>query len=62
MAGQCYGCAWATKIVTQVLEPIHVADVFGPDPDIAEVDEVIRGRMQDALDELARERRFPVLG
>jgi 1-acyl-sn-glycerol-3-phosphate acyltransferase len=51
-----------TKIVTQVLEPIHVADEFGAEPDIAEVDEVIRGRMQDALDELARERRFPVLG
>ena len=51
-----------TKIVTQVLEPIHVADEFGAEPDIAEVDEVIRGRMQEALDKLARERRFPVLG
>jgi len=51
-----------TKIVTQVLEPIHVAAEFGSEPDIAEVDEVIRGRMQDALDKLARERRFPVLG
>ena len=35
---------------------------FGPDPDIAEVDEVVRTRMQDTLDELARKRRFPVLG
>ena len=51
-----------TKIVTQVLEPIHVAEVFGADPDITKVDEVVRARMQDALDELARERRFPVLG
>jgi 1-acyl-sn-glycerol-3-phosphate acyltransferase len=51
-----------TKIVTQVLEPIDIEAEFGPEPDIAEVDEVIRGRMQDALDELARERRFPVLG
>jgi 1-acyl-sn-glycerol-3-phosphate acyltransferase len=57
-----------TKIVTQVLEPIDPAEMvaeFGPDSDvdaIAEVDEVVRGRMQDALDKLARERRFPVLG
>jgi 1-acyl-sn-glycerol-3-phosphate acyltransferase len=51
-----------TKIVTQVLEPIDIEAEFGPDPDVSEVDEVIRGRMQDALDALARERRFPVLG
>ncbi len=51
-----------TKIVTQVLDPIDVEAEFGPDPDLAEVDEVVRGRMQDALDRLARERRFPVLG
>jgi len=51
-----------TKIVTQVLEPIDIVAEFGEDPDIDEVDEVIRGRMQDALDALARERRFPVLG
>ncbi|WP_183097572.1 lysophospholipid acyltransferase family protein [Nocardioides pelophilus] len=57
-----------TKIVTQVLEPIHPAEIvaeFGPDAEtdgIAEVDEVVRTRMQDALDQLAHERRFPVLG
>ena len=51
-----------TKIDTRVLEPVHIAEEFGPDPDIAEVDRVIRQRMQDALDELARARRFPVLG
>ena len=57
-----------TKIVTQVLDPIDPAEIvaeFGPDSDvdaIAEVDEVVRSRMQDALDRLARERRFPVLG
>jgi len=51
-----------TKIVTQVLEPIHLEKEFGADPDIDEIDDVIRGRMQDALDQLARERRFPVLG
>jgi len=57
-----------TKIVTQVLDPIDPAEIgakFGPDGEvdaIAEVDEMVRARMQDALDELARERRFPVLG
>jgi 1-acyl-sn-glycerol-3-phosphate acyltransferase len=59
-----------TKIVTQVLEPIDPADIVaqlgtGDDPDddaIAEVDRVVRSRMQEALDQLARERRFPVLG
>ncbi|MGO8853168.1 MAG: glycerol acyltransferase, partial [Mycobacterium sp.] len=35
---------------------------FGPNPDIDEVDRAIRARMQAALDELARERRFPVIG
>ncbi|MDO9455780.1 lysophospholipid acyltransferase family protein [Nocardioides sp.] len=51
-----------TKITTQVLDPVDVAAEFGPDPDVAEVDEAVRGRMQDALDELKRRRRFPVLG
>lgn len=51
-----------TKIVTQVLEPVDVAAEFGPDPDVAEVDAAVRARMQAALDELARQRRFPVLG
>ena len=51
-----------TKIETTVLEPIDVTEEFGDDPDVAEVDRVVRQRMQDALDELARGRRFPVLG
>jgi 1-acyl-sn-glycerol-3-phosphate acyltransferase len=51
-----------TKITTQVLEPVDVLGEFGPDPDPVEVDAVIRGRMQAALDELARQRRFPILG
>lgn len=51
-----------TKITTRVLEPIHIEDEFGPDPDPAEVDRVVRERMQDALADLARKRRFPVLG
>jgi 1-acyl-sn-glycerol-3-phosphate acyltransferase len=51
-----------TKIVTQVLEPIDVAGQFGKDPDIAEVDAHVRHVLQTALDQLAKERRFPVLG
>lgn len=51
-----------TKIVTRVLEPIDVAAEFGPSPDIDEVDAHVRRVMQRALDELAADRRFPVLG
>lgn len=51
-----------TKITTQVLDPIDVEAEFGPDPDWEAVDAVVRGRMQDALVEMARARRFPVLG
>ncbi len=51
-----------TKISTRVLEPIDVEAEFGPEPDVDEVDRVVRERMQDALDELAAARRFPVLG
>lgn len=51
-----------TKIVTQVSEPIDVVAEFGEHPDVAEVDSHVRGVMQTALDRLARERRFPLLG
>ena len=51
-----------TKIDTRVLEPIHLREEFGDEPDVAEVDRVVRARMQTALDELARARRFPVIG
>ena len=51
-----------TKIVMQVLPPIDIEAEFGPDPDIDEVDAHVRRTMQRALDELAAERRLPVLG
>lgn len=51
-----------SKIVTRVLEPIDIAAEFGDDPDIGEVDLHVRAVMQRALDELACERRYPVLG
>ena len=50
------------KIVTRVLDPIDIAAEFGDDPDIDQVDLHVRAVMQKALDELASERRFPVLG
>ena len=51
-----------SKLVTQVLEPIDIRAEFGDDPDIAAVDEEVRRRMQAAMDELAEQRRFPVIG
>jgi 1-acyl-sn-glycerol-3-phosphate acyltransferase len=51
-----------SKIVTKVNEPIDVTAEFGEDPDVEEVDLHVRAVMQAALDELARERRLPVLG
>jgi len=50
------------KIVTQVLDPIDVTAEFGEKPDVAEVDAHVRKVMQSALDELAAQRRFPIVG
>ncbi|MCB0939557.1 MAG: acyltransferase family protein [Mycobacterium sp.] len=51
-----------SKIVHEVLEPIHVVEQFGPNPDVDEVDVHVRQVMQSALDRLAEQRRFPVIG
>jgi hypothetical protein len=51
-----------SKIVTRVLAPIDVAAEFGDAPNIDEVDQHVRAVMMAELDELARERRFPILG
>jgi 1-acyl-sn-glycerol-3-phosphate acyltransferase len=51
-----------TKIVTQVLSPIDIAAEFGEHPDVDEVDAHVRRVMQEALDVLAKQRRFPVIG
>ena len=50
------------KIVMQVLPPVDIVAEFGEDPDIDEVDAHVRHVMQRALDELAAERRLPILG
>ncbi|MFT4125012.1 MAG: lysophospholipid acyltransferase family protein [Gordonia sp. (in: high G+C Gram-positive bacteria)] len=51
-----------SKMVTEVLDPIDIRAEFGDDPDIEQIDTLVRKHMQHALDGLARERRFPVVG
>ena len=51
-----------SKIVMQVLAPIDIVAEFGEDPNVDDVDAHVRRVMQQALDALAAERRFPVIG
>jgi 1-acyl-sn-glycerol-3-phosphate acyltransferase len=51
-----------TKIVYRLLEPVDVRSAQGDDAEIDRADSLVRSKMQAALDELARTRRFPVLG
>jgi len=51
-----------TKVVTQVLEPIDIAAEFGDEPNVEAVDAHVRAVMQEALDGLAAQRRFPIIG
>ncbi|MGZ5363883.1 MAG: 1-acyl-sn-glycerol-3-phosphate acyltransferase [Mycobacterium sp.] len=51
-----------SKIVTQVLPPIDIVGGFGESPDIGAVDAHVRDVMQQGLDALAADRRFPVVG
>ena len=50
------------KITTEVLAPIDLHEEFGPDPDVDEVYEHVTRVMQESLDALAAERRYPVIG
>jgi 1-acyl-sn-glycerol-3-phosphate acyltransferase len=50
------------KITIQVLEPIHLRERFGRNPDVDELYEYVTGLMQEELTALADERRLPVLG
>jgi len=50
------------KIVYQVMEPIDIAAQFGKNADVDAVDAYVRSVMQDALDRLSRQRRFPIVG
>ena len=50
------------KITIETLPPIDLRAEFGPEPDADEVYDHLIRLMQDTLDALASERRFPVLG
>jgi 1-acyl-sn-glycerol-3-phosphate acyltransferase len=51
-----------SKIVVEVLPPIRLREEFGENPDVDEVHAHVTALMQDTLDALASERRFPVIG
>ena len=50
------------KITVEALPPIHLREEFGPEPDVDEVYEHVVRLMQETLEALAAERRFPVIG
>jgi hypothetical protein len=50
------------KITVETLPPIDLRAEFGADPDIDEIYDHLMRLMQDTLDSLAAERRFPVIG
>jgi 1-acyl-sn-glycerol-3-phosphate acyltransferase len=50
------------KIRVRVLDPVHIRAEFGDEPDLDQVYDHILGRMQAALDHMARDRVLPVIG
>ena len=61
--GDMFGhIALPAKITIQVLEPIDLHQRFGPEPEVDAIDESVTGLMQRTLDELAAERRWPIIG
>jgi 1-acyl-sn-glycerol-3-phosphate acyltransferase len=54
--------ALPAKITIEVLEPIDVHARFGPHPDADTVYTQITGLMQETLDNLAAQRRWPLIG
>ena len=50
------------KLTVEAMEPIHLRQRFGPDPDVDHVYEEITAVMQGKLDRLSAERRLPVVG
>ncbi|MSO41148.1 MAG: glycerol acyltransferase [Solirubrobacterales bacterium] len=62
-AGDMFGhLPLPAKITVEAMEPIHLREQFGRNPDVDEVYEHVTGVMQDRLDGLAAERRLPVIG
>jgi 1-acyl-sn-glycerol-3-phosphate acyltransferase len=50
------------KLTIEALPAIDPVKDFGADPDVDEIDRHVRTEMQGKLDELAAERRWPILG
>ena len=50
------------KITVEALPPIRLREEFGPEPDVDEVYAHVVRIMQETLEALAAERRFPVIG
>jgi 1-acyl-sn-glycerol-3-phosphate acyltransferase len=50
------------KITVEALPPIDLEAEFGPEPDVDEVYDHVMRLMQETLDALAAERRFPIIG
>jgi 1-acyl-sn-glycerol-3-phosphate acyltransferase len=50
------------KITVEAMEPIHLRERFGKDPDVNQVYEHVTSLMQEKLDKLAAERRLPLVG
>jgi 1-acyl-sn-glycerol-3-phosphate acyltransferase len=50
------------KIKVRVLEPLDLREELGAKPDVREGYDLVTGRLQESLDELAEERTLPVIG
>jgi hypothetical protein len=50
------------KLTIEAMEPIHLRERFGDDPDEDEIYEYVTGVMQQKLDDLSGERRLPLVG
>src|SRR5947199_8673835 len=50
------------KIVVEALPPIHLREQFGENPDVNAINRHVLSEMQGKLDELAAERRLPIIG
>src|SRR3954468_2390490 len=50
------------KIRVRVLDPVHLREEFGEEPDLDDVYDHVLSRMQASLGHMARERILPVLG
>src|SRR3954470_24569610 len=50
------------KIRVRVLDPVHLREEFGENPDLDDVYDHVLSRMQASLDHMARDRILPVLG